>query len=393
MKIAYVTETWLPYRDGVVTRLTSTIRTLLAAGHEILVVAPEMDGVDPDWPGLTVRTVPAVGWEFLYGGKKWGLPLPRVSRYLDEFDPDVVHVVNPVLLGAAGIRAARRRHCGLVASYHTDIARYAAWYRLGWLRPVIWARLRQLHGHAHVNLATSAAARAQLMSHGITGVHHWPRGVDLDRFHPARLPVAPVEGAAPRQPVALYVGRLAAEKGLPRLAGVAAPDSGFDLMLVGDGPARAELTRALPAIFTGELDGERLAAAYRQADVFVFPSDTETLGLVLLEALASGLPVVAVDSLASRETLTGCAAARLCPADQPDRLAELARELVASAPRDELARLARAHAAQWGWDTATARLRGYYQQAMDAARWERPAPAMGPGPEHQDIARPARFVP
>jgi glycosyltransferase involved in cell wall biosynthesis len=358
MRIAYVTETWLPATDGIITRLSETITRLRAAGHEILVIAPADPGrTDPGWPGVQVRTVPTVGWRFLYGGKRWGLPLPRVGRYLAEFAPDVVHVVNPVLLGSAGVRAARGRDLPLVASYHTDVARYARCYRLGWLTPVIWARLRRLHGQAAINLATSAASVSDLDEHGIAGVRLWPRGADLERFRPD-----PGRPANPR-PVALYVGRLAAEKGLTALAPLAAPDSGVELVLVGDGPARDELAATVPARYTGSLSGAALTGAYQRADVFVFPSTTDTLGLVLLEALASGLPVVAMDSPASRETLAGCPAARLCPADAPERFPLLVEEILAAAPRAELARAARAHARQWSWDTATAALSDCYREA------------------------------
>jgi glycosyltransferase involved in cell wall biosynthesis/putative flippase GtrA len=372
VKIAIVTETWLPSTDGIVTRLRATVRELHRAGHQVLIVAPagSVPG-DTGFEGVQVRTVATVGARFLYDGKRWGLPMPRVGRYLREFDPDVVHVVNPVLLGIAAILAARRQGRTLVGSYHTDIARYAAHYRLGWLRPVIWALLRLLHGRAHLNLATSSATCAELNAHRVTGVQLWPRGVELDLFRPG----IPIPREQRSRPTALYVGRLAPEKGLHRLAPLAAADSGLDLVLVGDGPARSELAHAYSATFTGTLRGEALADAYRRADVFVFPSTTETLGLVLLEALASGLPVVAADSPASRETLANCTAVRLFPADQPERLLPLARDLLDSAPPEALARSARLHAEQWSWTTATERLVGYYREAKEAAASSRATPA------------------
>lgn len=353
MRIAYVTETWLPFTDGIITRLLASIAELRRAGHEVMVIAPRGEGMTVD--GVTVRGVPTVGWRFLYDGKRWGLPLLRVGRYLREFDPDVVHVVNPVMLGIAGVLSARRQGRTLVASYHTDIAAYAGCYRLGWMQPTIWALLRRLHGWAKINLATSAAACAQLAAHGIKGVRLWPRGVDLNRFRPGP---ARFDG----RPVALYVGRLAAEKGLHRLAPLAEPDSKFDLMFVGDGPARLELQRELPAEFTGFLHGDDLAAAYREADVFVFPSTTDTLGLVILEALASGLPVVAADSPASRELLATCPAARLYPPDEPEQVVPLAMELLED--REAKVRIAREHAEKWSWNAATGWLVDIYTEAM-----------------------------
>ncbi|MFI5615068.1 glycosyltransferase family 4 protein [Amycolatopsis sp. NPDC051903] len=353
MRIAFVTETWLPSADGIVTRLVATVRELHAAGHDVLVIAP--DGASTALTGAEVRTVPTFGAKFLYGGKRWGLPLPRAGRYLREFDPDVVHLVNPVLLGTAGLAAARSQGRRVVASYHTDIARYARHYRLGPAVPLIRSLLRALHGRADLNLATSTASIEELARHGITGVRLWPRGVDLHRFHPA-----PRHHATGR-PVALYVGRLAAEKGLHRLAPLATPAGGFRLVLVGDGPARTHLQRTLPpcTTFTGMLHGDALAEAYRTADLFVFPSTTDTLGLVLLEALASGLPVLAAESPAARTTLSGTTAARFFPVDRPADLPAHARTLLGGDHRTE----ARRHVAESGWDTATDRLLALYAEA------------------------------
>jgi glycosyltransferase involved in cell wall biosynthesis len=361
MRIAIVTETWLPSTDGVVTRLTSTILELRAAGHDVLVVAPRP--VACGFAGADVRGVPTVGFRWIYGGKRWGLPLPRVGRYLREFQPDVVHVVNPVLLGIAAVISAGRAGFPLVASYHTNVARYAAYYRLGRLVPVLWWLLRTLHGRAAVNLATSSATCAELRARGIERVRLWPRGVDLDLFAPAgeRVPGQP--------PVALYVGRLAAEKGLDLLAALAGPQQDVRLVLVGDGPAQADLAATFPDVtFTGLLHGPELAAAYRSADVFVFPSTTETLGLVMMEALASGLPVVAVDSPASRELLAGCPAGRLFPqAGAPD-LPALVRQVCQDNASGRLTTLARREAEQWSWAAATEALVSCYDDVITAHR-------------------------
>jgi glycosyltransferase involved in cell wall biosynthesis len=367
LRIAFVTETWLPSTDGIVTRLAATIRELRRAGHEVLVVAPR--GANMAMPGVRVRAVPTVAWRFIYDGKRWGLPLPRVGRYLREFAPDVVHAVNPVLLGIAAAAAARIQRIPMVASYHTDIARYAAFYRLSWMRPIIWATLRGLHGAAAVNLVTSQAAGAELRAHRIRRVNLWPRGVDTGLFRPS--PPWERRTARRERPVALYVGRLGAEKGLADLHTLAGPRHGFDLLLVGDGPARSDLQRLLPSkatTFTGTLHGADLAAAYRSADVFVFPSTTETLGLVLLEALASGLPVVAADSPPARELLGTCPAARLFPPESPELIADTARELMASAPSEVLAVTARRHVERRSWAAATETLLEYYSEAQGIQR-------------------------
>ena len=365
MRIAIVTETWLPSTDGVVTRLTSTIRELRAAGHDVLVVAP--GPVAAGYRGAEVLGVPTVGFRWIYGGKRWGLPLPRVGRHLREFEPDIVHVVNPVLLGIAAVVAARRAGFPLVASYHTNVARYAAYYRLGFLAPVIWWLLRRLHGSAAVNLATSSSTCDELRAQGIDRVRLWPRGVDLDLFAPRPVEVPDAD----RPSVALYVGRLAAEKGLDLLSALAAPDQGVRLMLVGDGPARSELAERFPVptvTFTGLLHGSALAEAYRSADVFVFPSTTETLGLVMVEALASGLPVLAVDSPASREILASCPAGRLFTAELADQLPELVHQVRQDNATGRLTTLARREAEKWGWPAATEALVSCYREVIAGGR-------------------------
>lgn len=380
MRIAFVTETWLPASDGIITRLTATVPELLRQGHDVLVIAPDRclrrsAGAAPDpiaeLPGVTVRTVPSQGLRFVYGGQRWGLPLPAVDRYLRDFEPDVVHLVNPLLLGLAGHVSAAHRHLPTVVSYHTDVAAYAARYHLRWTAPVQWSLLRRVHGRARVSLATSQTSIRQLASQHIDNVQLWPRGVDLERFRPQ--PTTMTGATDTPGPTAVYVGRLAREKDLHRLASLL--DNGsIRLRIVGDGPARREVENQLPgATFTGRLAGEELSSAYRSADVFVFPSTTDTLGLVLLEALASGLPVVAADSAASRELLGTCSVARLFPPSQPQRLPGIIAELLSSAAPEELTIQARRFAERAGWSDATATLIDYYRQAIDGPAWSRAA--------------------
>lgn len=364
MRIAIVTETWRPSTDGVVTRLSATVRELVRRGHEVLILAPA--GGEAEFDGATVHGVPTLSVPFVYGGKPWGLPVPQVGRVLRAFRPDVIHVVNPILLGIAATVSAVRQRVPLVASYHTNVAAYAGYYHVGWLRPVIWRLLRALHRRAAVNLATSAATCGELEQQGIPQVQLWRRGVDLDLFHPHRRTRPSGARAESERAVALYVGRVAEEKGLYRLSSFSHAD-GIDVVIVGDGPQRQELAERLPAAtFTGILHGHNLARVYANADVFVFPSTTETLGLVLLEALASGLPVVAADSPASREILGDCAAARLFPTDQPHLIIDMVRELLTSASRRELTMAARQAAEGWGWSAATQQLLDYYRTAISS---------------------------
>ena len=395
MRIAFVTETWKPQINGVVTRIASSIDELLAAGHEVLVVAPKTGAADagvPEVPGLTVVRVPAFHISWVYGGQPWGLPLPRVRKALASFAPDLVHVVSPFVLGIAGVLGARRLRLPLVCSFHTDIAAYSTSYHLGWSRPIIWRVLAALHNAAAVNLVTSRHSEALLTRHGVRNIRLWQRGVDLARFRPGPASADAVSAAAETAretgpasvgaaspvgarrevpahrpaPRALYVGRLADEKRISSLLPLARSGA-VRLTLVGDGPDRARLEQEFASTgteFTGSLTGDALAARYAEADVFVFTSTTETLGLVLIEALASGLAVVAVESPASRELLDGLPIARLVPGARPEGFIDAVTDVLAHGTRDERAALARREAVAWSWANATQQLLGYYADVV-----------------------------
>jgi len=365
-----VTETWLPTVNGVVTRLRSTALELSRRNHQLLVIAPAR--CDQPMAGIQVTGIPSFGLPFIYAGQPWGLPLPRVWRVLDEFAPDVVHAVNPVLLGWAGISYARRRKVPLVCSYHTHVARYARFYHLGMIERLAWSVICKAHQLADLNLVTSSASAAELSARGICRIRIWRRGVDLRRFRP-RAPSprmrSRLTSGHPERRLVLYVGRLAPEKSLERLRPLTAiPD--LHLALVGDGPARSRLATVLTGnrvTFTGELHGEELAAAYASADVFVFPSTTDTLGLALLEALASGLPVVAARTPASMELLEGMAAGALVsPDDDRELVAAVDRLLSNGSDRPAIAQAARQVATDWS--EVTEELLRHYADAVHGSR-------------------------
>ena len=364
LRIAIVTESWRPYVDGVVTRLDNTVRELRAGGHEVVVVAPS---IDPGIVGLSQYRTPTLSLGWLYGGRPWAIPGRVVGRALRELDPDVVHVVNPVLMGSLALQYASKRY-PTVVSYHTDVSVYASMYHLGWARPALHEMMRRVYRRADVRLATSEVGAAQLAELGIGDVELWGRGVDLELFRPDR------DGSAmrrrlcpdPERKLLVYVGRLAREKGCERLASLARDPGPYHVALVGDGPDRArleELFAGTRATFAGVLQGDDLADAYAAADVFVFPSETDTLGLVLLEALASGVPVVATDSPAARVVLGECPSARLVTAGASEPALREAVDAALRLPRSPDGGTGRRLVRDRGWRSATHGLVEHYRLA------------------------------
>ncbi len=374
MKVALFTETFLPKVDGIVTRLTKTVTHLVEAGDEVLIFCPE--GAPEQYMGARVVGVPAMPLP-LYPELKLALPRPAVAEALERFQPDLVHVVNPAVLGLGGIWLAKTKGFPLVASYHTHLPKYLEHYGMGMLEPLLWELLKAAHNQARLNLCTSTAMVQELSEKGIQHTALWQRGVDTDLFRPELRSQAMrdrlLAGQSDTDKLLLYIGRLSAEKQIERIKPVleAMPDA--RLALVGDGPYRSRLEdifAGLPVNFVGYLAGEELASAYASGDAFVFPSSTETLGLVLLEAMAAGCPVVGANRGGIPDIVSdgenGClyepegfdgGAASLTGAVQ--------RLLGDPAEREQLRRNARSEAERWGWAGATQQLRGFYHQVLN----------------------------
>lgn len=365
MKIAIVTETFFPSTNGVVTRLTQSIRWLTKQGHEVIVIAPDQ-GVGA-YAGAQIYGIPSFRF-FLYPNLPLSLPGRRVGKLLRAFSPDVVHVVNPAMLGAAGVWFGRRYP--LVASYHTHVPQYADFYKLPWLKPVLWSYLRLLHNRADLNLCTSEAVRGELEARRFRNVRLWKRGVDPELFGPHRRSETMrlrLSGGEPEKRLLLYVGRLAAEKEIERLRDLLTASSGFRLAVVGDGPHRAALEAYFAGtgtVFTGFLHGAELAEAYASSDVFAFPSATETLGLVLLEAMASGLPVIAAASAPTREQVAEGTTGFLYEPGAADGLVRAAQPLQDGERLRRMGAAARAEASGLGWDEPSRQLLELYRQAV-----------------------------
>lgn len=296
MRIAFFTETFLPKIDGIVNTLCHLLDHLAARGHASLLFAPAGGPLKyANTPVIGLAGIPFP----LYPELKLVPPHVDVSRRLAAFQPDLIHVINPFSLGVVGLNQAGALQVPVVASFHTDIPGFAVRWGLGLFREPLWAYLRWLHNQADLNLCPSRATQIELEAQGIYRTKIWSRGVDTRRFQPDQRSQAwrlRLSGGQPDAPLLVYVGRLSAEKRVDWLRPVLAALPQVRLAIVGDGPARPDLEHLFadtPTVFTGYLQGDDLACAYAAADIFVFPAANETLGNVVLEAMASGLPVVA----------------------------------------------------------------------------------------------------
>lgn len=368
MRIAIFTETFLPMTDGIVTRLTATLDNLLEMGHEVMVFAPEK--CISDYKGIPIKGFTGIPL-MIYPEKQ--VSIPSISAYdvLKEFGPDVIHAVNPVNIGAYGVFAAVHLNVPLVSSYHTNVASYLSYYRLGFLEPVAWGLVKWLHNLSQLNLCTSDKMKTELIRHGIKNVHVWPKGVDGSKFgkryYSSDMRMR-LTGGHPEKTVLLYVGRLGYEKNLHVLRSLLDDIPEVCLAMVGDGPARPSLEKVFAgtdAVFTGFLYGRELSEAYASSDIFVFPSTTETLGLVLIEAMASGLPCVAADRGPTAEVVqdgvTGLHFGTEYGKSMTDTVYRLAhdREL-----RERLSENAVLFSSRYDWRRPTEKLVEYYDRAI-----------------------------
>lgn len=352
MRIAIIAESFLPQMNGVVRMQLELLAYLRAHGHAAIVFAPG-DG-PTEALGFPVTRVP-------------GLPFPpypevilapfslRMYRDLKTWRPDIIHLASPFLLGMQGVVVGRLLGVPVAAHFQTDVPQYAHAYHLGALAELAVRYLVTLHGRCALNYAPTPTIARRLASWGIEGVRVSGRGVDTRLFHPGRRSPALRRRyhVDDRDVLLLYVGRVSAEKNLGLLAATAAALPRCRLLIVGDGPERASLEAQMPSnvTFTGPLHGDALAAHYAAADLFVFPSLTETFGQVVQEAMAAGLPVVGMRAGGVQDIIQHGATGLLCDPGDDDAWLGAVRSLIEhDHARALMARNARAFAEtrQWG---------------------------------------------
>ena len=321
MRVAIVAESFLPNVNGVTNSVLRVIEHLRRTGHEVLVIAPDTPRGEPPadkvHDGVRVHRVPSRMFPKVTS-LPLGVPRPRMVGVLRGFDPDVVHLASPALLGYGGLHAARYLGVPTVAVFQTDVAGFAESYGIGVAARAAWAWTRHLHSRADRTLAPSTAAMENLAAHRIPRVHKWARGVDITGFAPS---------ARDERPAAAVVAGRQADRRLRRPAGAgeacrAAGGAGRTATTCSWSSSATASTApsskpCLPsAVFTGALYGEELAAAYASMDVFVHPGEHETFCQAVQEAMASGLPVIAPDAGGPRDLVAPYRTGLLLPVDE-----------------------------------------------------------------------------
>lgn len=284
-RIAIVTDAWLPQMNGVVRTLTATCDILRAQSHDVMVVSPDQ------FASLPCPTYPEIRLAISRPG--------AISRKLREFEPGAIHIATEGPLGIAARRYCARIGTPFTTAYHTQFPEYVA-RRTHLPSRWFWRYIEWFHRPARRVLVATESIRTELRGHGLGKLHHWTRGVDLTCFDPDAPP--PPEFADLPRPIQLYVGRVAVEKNIEAFLDAEHPGS---KVVVGDGPSLQRLRQQYPAThFLGRKAGRELAGCYAGADVFVFPSKTDTFGLVMIEALACGTPVAAFPVPGPRDIVT-----------------------------------------------------------------------------------------
>lgn len=376
VKVAIVAESFLPHFNGVTNSILKTLDHLRQAGHEAVVITPNSSlagelsgqGVPKVYQGFKIITVPSVPLASYPEVRVATASVWRLRKLLAREQVDVVHLASPFILGWQALRAAQELDLPTVALYQTEVPSYAARYKMPWLTQRLWEHVRAIHTGADRTLVPSTFSYRQLQSLGVQRLAICGRGVDTAQFTPRLRSEQFRRVVAPNDDVVIgYVGRLAAEKQVADLKALADLEN-TRLVIVGSGPIEDELREILPnAHFTGFLSGERLAEVMASMDIFVHPGSSETFCQTIQEAMACGVPVVAVGRGGPLDLVDSSRTGWLY---QPGNLEEL-RSRVSDLAYDDAKRLAFASAAlssvqDRSWHSIGEQLLGHYEQVRTA---------------------------
>jgi glycosyltransferase involved in cell wall biosynthesis len=340
---------------------------------EPLIIAPNLGEID-NYRGSRVIQVDGLPIP-VYPELKICTPTINTYREVQAFQPDVAHFIHPIAIGASGMMMAKRMGIPTVASYHLDISSMADHYNVGFLRPLIDYMTKTMFNWADFTLAPSKFVQNEMRGLGLDDVRLWQRGVDARAFHPGFADDAVrnrLSDGHPEDTLLLFVGRLSTEKQIRRLRDILDAVPGTRLAIVGDGPDRDNLHEYFAGtntVFTGYLRGEELSRAYASADIFTFPSRLETFGLVVVEAMAAGLPVVASRVGGIPDVVQEGVTGYTFDADDTATMIEGVRRIVSSRARlQQMGQAARAFAETKSWDAMMDEVIAHYEKLVTTKR-------------------------
>lgn len=373
MRIAIVTETFVPATDGICTRLANFVVQLKDSGHEVIVISPEL-GIN-NYKGVPVYGLETVTFP-LYGSRSWGLPSRKVKTIFKQFKPDVVHAVNPISLGSSAVHYANKLNIPLITSYHTHLPNYLDHYNMSLLKPVLWEYIRYWHTKSDFNITVSQSLMNELNDEMIPTQGVLPRGIDIDGRHPDFFDQELYDELTFNEPshkLLVYVGRLAPEKDIEHLRAMFDHRNDLCLAIVGDGPDRERLEEVFAGTktsFLGFKHGEDLSKAFATGDAFVFPSTSETFGLVISEAMASGIPVIAAKSDPTVEQITDMETGLIYESGNTESLMEAINYIDNPLLMQKLSLKGRSEAMKYTWDNATINLLDFYTQTIETHQYK-----------------------
>jgi phosphatidylinositol alpha 1,6-mannosyltransferase len=367
MKVAIVTESFLPQINGVTNSVLRILESLGAGGHEALVIAPESEGTPKEYAGHKVKTIPALPIQSVIPiGLPIGLPNRRLEHLIDGFSPDVIHLASPMLLGMHGAKVAKKLDIPTLSVYQTDMAGFASHYGFDIAHSSLRKLVGKIHSQTDRTLAPSRSACLELKSQGVPEVYLWQRGVNNELFHPNKRSESLRKYWDPtgKKTIIGFVGRLAKEKRISDLKYLDRDPNNL-LIITGDGPAKERLKKDLPnAIFMGHKNGEDLAEIYASLDLFIHPGPNETFCQAVQEALSTGTPCIVPTTGGPADLVSHGKTGYVINIHRPDDLESTVMHFKLRNDRANMALQARQSVLSRTWSTINAQLINHYEEIL-----------------------------
>ena len=367
MKVAIVTESFLPQINGVTNSVLRILESLSDGGHEALVIAPESEGTPKEYAGHKIKTIPALPIQNVIPiGLPIGLPNRRLEHLIDGFSPDLIHLASPMLLGMHGAKVAKKLDIPTLSVYQTDMAGFASYYGFDIAHSSLRKLVGKIHAQTDRTLAPSRSACIELKSLGVNEVYLWQRGVNNELFHPSKRSESLRKYWDPtgKKTIIGFVGRLAKEKRINDLKYLDR-NPNYLLIITGDGPAKERLKKELPnAIFMGHKNGNDLAEIYASLDLFIHPGPNETFCQAVQEALSSGTPCIVPTTGGPVDLVSHGKTGYVINTHRPDDLESTVLHFQLRNDRANMAIQARQSVLGRTWSTINAQLINHYEQIL-----------------------------